>query len=512
MGKEKIMDRITYFRNLSNPGDFDRLIRLDTIVDLLKKDEEEFKNYNAFGSLTETITYHDALEDIAYFRGFLANLKLKENAHVGILLKNNYSFVKTFLAITSFGYTAVLIPVQVSKEDLYGILKLCDVDALVYDEAFEEKVAFCKESQPEIQYAKYNHIESIVQAPMATHLTQDSKAAIIFTGGTSAKAKGVLLSHGAILRGVLNGTYGFKNVFYQRYVSLIPLTHVFGLIRNLLTSMFTGSTFYFCEDMREMFKLFAVAKPTILVVVPELARMFYGIMKLKGVGALGGALQTIICGGAPVPPSLPRIYHELGIDLYPGYGMTETANLVSGNGNNLTLPTSVGIPFPGQELKIVDNELWIKGDNIMMEYYNNPVENAKSFEDGFFKTGDLARLDENGFLYIIGRKKNLIILGNGENVSPEELEAELIKIPLIQDSLVYDDVNEFGNEIIVCEVLPNKTVIAAMKLEKPEVAIQEAIQKVNQKLPSYAQMKKIIIRTEDFVRSPSMKIIRPKKR
>lgn len=506
-----MFDSTTYFKNLANPEEYKRIIKLNTINEMLNKIENEYADLPAFGISGQVITYGETMQDVAKGRGFLSEQKLKKKAHIGLLLKNDYNFVKVFLSAVSNGDVAVLIPYQVSSEDLNGILHLCEVDLLVYDEESEEKVQQVKAINNKVKFFASQTFTSTKTAPMADDINSDSDAVIIFTGGTSAKAKAVLLGHGAIMRGVYNGCLGFKNVFNKRYFSLIPLTHVFGLIRNLLTSMYTGSTFYLCPNMREMFKELPVARPTILVVVPELAKLFYGIMKSKGINAIGGCLDTVICGGAPVPTYLPGAYATLGIDLFPGYGLTETANLVSGNASFMECPESVGMPYAGQEFKIVDGELWIKGDNIMKCYYNNPVETANAFEDGYFKTGDLARFDENGLLYIVGRKKNLIVLDNGENISPEELEAKLNQVPFIQDSLVYQDTNEFGNGIIIAEVLPNKAVLEAMKVENPEATIKDAINKLNASLPTYSRIASIIVRTTEFTRSPSMKIIRPKK-
>lgn len=506
-----MIDSVTYFKNLADPKDYERINKLNTINEMLVNVENEYLDLPAFGIGGQIITYREALQDATNGRGFLSEHAPKKKAHIGLLLKNDYNFVKVFLSAVSRGDVAVLIPYQVSSEDLNGILHLCEVDLLVYDEEAEERVQQVKAMNSKVKFFPSLAFKSSKTAPMAEDLDSESDAVIIFTGGTSAKAKAVLLGHGAIMRGVYNGCLGYKHVFEKRYFSLIPLTHVFGLIRNMLTSIYTRSTFYLCPNMRDMFKELPAARPTILVVVPELAKLFYGIMKSKGVNAIGGCLDTVICGGAPVPAYLPGAYASLGIDFFPGYGLTETANLVSGNGSFMEHPDSVGMPYDGQEFKVVDGELWIKGDNIMKCYYNNPLETTNSFEDGYFKTGDLARFDENGLLYIVGRKKNLIVLANGENISPEELEAKLNQVPFIQDSLVYQDTNEFGNGVIVAEVLPNKTVLEAMKVENPEVVIKEAIAKLNTSLPTYSRIASIIVRTTDFTRSPSMKIIRPKK-
>ena len=164
---------------------------------------------------------------------------------------------------------------------------------------------------------------------------------------------------------------------------------------------------------------------------------------------LGDDLKTIICGAAPVAPYLVGAYHEKGIALLPGYGLTESANLVSGNPESLRLSDSVGLMFPNQEYRIEDGELWLKGRN-MLDCYVGEEEND-SFEDGWFKTGDLARVDKEGYLYITGRIKEIIVLPSGENVSPAEVEAYFNALEFVQDSQVFEDQNDRGETDRPCK-------------------------------------------------------------
>ena len=161
-----------------------------------------------------------------------------------------------------------------------------------------------------------------------------------------------------------------------------------------------------------------------------------------------------------------------------------------------------------QELKVVDGELWIKGDNVMDCYYNDPEENKNAFsEDGFFKTGDLVRFDEEGFLYIVGRIKEIIVLSTGEKVSPFDLENKFDELDIIQDCMVYLD--EETNSLVI-QVYPRMLEVAKLGLADPEAYIREEVKKVNNSLPSFMRVSKVIIRKEDFVRTPAMKIIRGK--
>ena len=190
-----------------------------------------------------------------------------------------------------------------------------------------------------------------------------------------------------------------------------------------------------------------------------------------------------------------------------GYGLTESANLVSGNPTTLVNPESVGLPYGNQEFKIVNGELWIKGEHMLTEYYNSPEENASAFEDGYFKTGDLIKFDEKGYLYIAGRVKDIIVLSSGENIYPEELETKFCELECIQDCLLFTDEK---SEILILEALPRQTVIKQLGITNVEEYCLNQLQQVNKTLPNFQRVSKIIIRDTDFERTPNMKIKRIK--
>ena len=226
---------------------------------------------------------------------------------------------------------------------------------------------------------------------------------------------------------------------------------------------------------------------------------------------LGQDMKYIICGAAAVAPYLIKEYEKLGITVFPGYGLTESANLVSGNPEQQTKPESVGIPYPHQEFKIVNDELWLKGLNMMQGYVGEEEENKNAYEDGWFKTGDLVRLDEEGFLYITGRCKDIIILDNGENVSPAEVENYFNAIAVVQDSQVFEEELENGKHILAVEVVPRMTELAKLGVANVNEYVIEQLKEVNAKLPSHMKVSKFVVRETDFERTPSMKIVRYKK-
>ena len=235
--------------------------------------------------------------------------------------------------------------------------------------------------------------------------------------------------------------------------------------------------------------------------------MSLSLSKQFGRNMLGESMKTIICGAAAVAPYLVTEYQKLGITLLPGYGLTESANLVSGNPEALRKPDSVGFIYPGIDYKIVDGELWLKGTTMMSGYVGDEENEIAYSPDGYFKTGDLVRMDEEGFLYITGRSKEIIVLSSGENISPAELESYFYAMDEVQDCLVYADSSE-GREVLTVQLLPRAVTVKKLGITDVEGYLKEKVAQVNQTLPAFQRIGKVIIRDTDFVRSPSMKIVR----
>lgn len=453
----------------------------------------------------ESVTYSQLNNQVEQMRAALAEKGIQKGDRVGVYIPNSIAFVKTFLALTTLGAVAVLLPPHLDEMSVFGCSLKFALKALVYSPALQEKTAFAADKNKNLLLLE-DTITSEKVVP-CVDVEASAPCAILFTGGTTGNSKGALLSHGAIMRGTKNGCYGYKQVFHQRYFLVLPLTHVFGLVRNLLTSLYTGSTLFVCRNNKDMFKDIAVFKPTIMVLVPALAELALNLSKQFQRNMLGADLKCIICGASAVAPYLVKEYDKMGIALLPGYGLTESANLVSGNAEALKKPESVGFIYEGMEYKIVDGELWLKGVNMMDGYVGEAEENQTAYEDGWFKTGDLVRIDEEGFLYITGRKKEIIVLSSGENISPAEIEVKFDALDCVQDCLVYE-CSEKGKSFLTLEVLPRATVLKALAVEDTEAYVKEQINEVNKTLPSFKRINKIVIRTTDFVRSPSMKIVR----
>ena len=495
------------FRKYTDQETFDRIVDMDSVSEMWQNSVENYPGVVAIEDDGKKYTYADIEADVAGLRTLVKSDDKPQR--VGIYCPNSYDFVRAFLAVTTLGDTAVILPAQLDAMTLFGCTMKYGLSQIIYHPSLIENTAIVAAKRPDVTLISS---DAVCDTPTDMAIPSgDTPCVMMFTGGTTGKSKGALLSNAAVMQGTVNGCYGYKEVFGQRYLLILPLSHVFGLIRNLTTSIYTGSTLFICRNNKDMFRDIAMFRPTMLVAVPALAEMALNLSKKFGKNMLGDSLQAIICGAAAVPPYLIEEYNKVfGITILPGYGLTESANLVSGNPENFDKPESVGLMYPNQEYKIVDGELLLKGRN-MMSGYVGEEEDGVCDEEGYFRTGDLVRFDEDGFLYITGRIKEIIVLPSGENISPAEVEVRFLELNLIQDAQVYEDVTEDGAHILALEVVPRAPEIAKLEPESVGRIITEELEKINNSLPTFQRVSRIIIRDSDFERTPSMKIKRYKK-
>lgn len=494
------------FDKYCSPETLKKIVSYSCVTEMWEHSVKEYGEKNAIVD-GKSYSFSELNSEVASFRALLQEKGIKQNDNVGIYCPNSVGFVKAFLAITTMGCCAVLVPPQLPDVAVFGCTMKYNMKALVYDSSLEANLAVLKAKREDFVVIEAsttcaNKLDSVIP-------DTKSPCAIVFTGGTTGKSKGALLSNKALMQGVKNACYGFDYIFEQRYIQLLPMTHVFGLIRTLLSSLYSGSSLWICRNNKDMFKDIAVHKPTVLILVPALAELALNISKQFKKNMLGDDLKVIVAGAAVVPPYLVHEYEKLGITLLPGYGLTESANLVSGNPESSKKPSAVGFVYPEMEVKIVDGELWLKGPNMFDGYVGEPEENAIAFEDGWFKTGDLVKFDDENMLYITGRKKEVIVLSTGENISPAELETKFNELDCIQDSLVYSNI-ENGKEILALQVFPRAFVLKENGVTDTDSYVRAQLNEVNSKLPSFQRVSKIIIRDKDFIRTPNMKIARGK--
>ena len=475
---------------------------IPTFPEFVEWIEEKWGDLPAVSNTVETYTYKEFCNRIARRRAFLKDCGLEKGDKVAIMERSSIDGIEMFLAATSGGYVAINFPAQLPAPAVVGCCARFGVKVLAIRDEFKA----LSEGAPCKVVSSSSMAEEGI--PVAK-VDKEDPAAIFFTGGTTGAPKGAVLPHRALMRGALNGCFApGPQLGFHRTICMLPLSHIFGLVRGTLSILFVGGEWFACEDMKATVGKMPVIKPTIMVIVPGICEILAGMAKMYGAGFLGGELKTIIAGAANVPPRLIKEFEQFGVRLLGGYGMTEAANLTSGNIDVDTRPTSVGKIYPEQEVKIVDGEIWIKGDCLFQGYYGDPEKTAEALTpDGWLRSGDLGRFDEDGFLYITGRIKNVILLSNGENISPEEIEEPFYKDPCLQDCLVKEDSKD-GVQVIAIEMLPRKQAFEGKPWEDVVAYMNALVEKVNATLPTTHRISKVTVRTEDFKRTGSMKVAR----
>lgn len=385
-------------------------------------------------------------------------------------------------------------------------------------------------------------------------INKDELSVILFTSGTTGVSKGVMLSHWNLASNLMVSPTVLKVNDWDIFFSVLPIHHTYECTCGFLMPIYKGAAIAYCEGLKYITKNLAEVKPTMFLGVPLIFESMYkkiwknvrkqgkekmlkkvlklnrktkkigldlGNLFLKEIRAVfGGRMRIMICGGAAINPEILEGIQDFGIQALQGYGLTECAPLGALNPDTAPKATSIGVPFPGCSMRIDSpneegiGELCIKGPNIMLGYYNMPEATASVIRDGWFHTGDLGYIDEDGYAYITGRKKNVIITKNGKNVYPEELEYYLSNVPFIEESFVFGQDSDDGEDT---------TIVASIKLDEEELkekvgkdySLEEAqkllwqeVDKINEMTPFFKKIKKIIIRKEDFAKNTAKKIVR----
>ena len=377
----------------------------------------------------------------------------------------------------------------------------------------------------------------------------DRLATIVFTSGTTGKGKGVMLSQTNIVTDMTQGMYLFD--ITRKTLNVLPPHHTFGSTVNYVGHYSQGCEIYITSGIKYLLNELKEQQPTHLVLVPLFVETLYrriwataeksgsdkklkkgikisnmlrkiGIDKRRSLFAqvhetFGGKLQMIICGGAALNQDIIDFFDAIGITVLNGYGITECAPLVSCNRNEWQKNGSVGLPIIGEEVRIFEpdangeGEICVKGPNVMMGYYEEPEATAAVIdEDGFFHTGDYGKLDDEGWLYITGRKKNLIIFSNGKNVYPEEIETEISRIRGVLEVVVYAGESKANpeKEVIVAEIFPDYEQLKNDGVIDVKDYFDEHVKIANTHMAPYKKVGLVKIRKEEFIKNTSRKITR----
>lgn len=524
------------------------------LKDMLEQKEKQMPEQIAFtypkghGQIAKK-TYHDFYCEVNALGTWMYGQGIREK-HVAIIGENSYEWLLAFFAIINSGNVAVPIDKELPKEEVTCLLQKADVTAVFCSKAYRELVEdmehiavftlsdmekYIDEGQQDIAHGNVAYVNY--------EIDRKRMCCIMFTSGTSGVSKGVMLSHESIAEDINGSCQLF--VLEGNTIALLPFHHAFGLVVGVLMVFHYGYTTYINKSLKTIQKGLQIAKPQTMFLVPLFVKTFHRqiwesakkngrdkvlrrMMKLSdfllrfGIDirkkcfasvhkAFGGKLQYIISGGAGIGTQYIREFRSWGVEILNGYGTTECSPCAAVNRNFYHKDGTVGLPIPGARVKIAeDGEVLIQGPLVMLGYYKDAEATAEVLKDGWYATGDLGVLDENGFLTLTGRKKNLIILSNGENVSPEELEADFLKDEAVQEVLVYEK-----EGMIVAEIYPQND-FPWEGFQKGNCADKEEyfhnlLKRINRNRPLYKQIGKVILRDTEFAKNTSKKIIRYQK-
>ena len=543
--------------------------RLESIRDIINNSNNKYKDAIAIQEKKNkkivSYTYGQLRDDVYALGTKLIDMGLKDK-HIAIVGENSYNWIVSYLAIITGVGVAVPLDKELDSEQISKLLEKGDASAVLFSKGFLSSIDEIIENS-KLEFAaclndtdKYTDVQTLINEGRqlineGSTVYEDSIVnvnelnVIMFTSGTTGFNKGVMISQNNLLVNIEVACKAFG--IYHKTVAVLPFHHIYENVCGMIAPITVGMTLFINDSLKYLSKDLKLAQPELEIMVPlfletmeksirvELKRMnlektfensikFSNFLLKFGIDLrrllfrkvhanFGGKLKAIVCGGAALKPELITFFGDIGITIHNGYGITECTPLISVNLNKKGDHFSVGKIFSSCQVKI-DNkneegigEILVKGPNVMMGYYKDDESNEKSFTNGWFRTGDYGSIDADKNLVICGRKKNLIVLSNGKNVHPEELEGYIYEMmPYVKESLVYIDKNKKGSEVISTYVYLDQDFSSGKSLEELESILKEDLKKVNKKLPSFKKIQHIYIKEEEFEKNSSKKIIRQK--
>ena len=487
--------------------------------------------------------------------------------HCAVIGRLSYDWAVIYFAMLSIGAVIVPLDKEWNSSDLADTAAKAKVEFLFIDEDISEKATEIQSAAALLAPAVYmnarknkNNIRTLIaygnlkfqtnpNAYFNADINTDKMSLLVFTSGTTGKGKGVMLSQNAIISDI---TAALPYIDYtDKTVGVLPPHHTYGSTVMFAAHAIIGAEIYVSSGLRYVSAELKEQKPGHMVLVPLYLETFYrkilATLKKQGKEALvnrmiklsngarkigingsnllfktlrdafGGRLKTVICGGAPLNPDIIAFFDSIGIKVLNGYGITECAPLIAFNRSKNIVDNSVGNVIDIDTVKISkpneygEGEILVKGPNVMLGYYNDADATAEAIDKmGYFHTGDYGRLDKNNVLYITGRKKNLIILSNGKNVYPEEIENDFIATPGILEIVVYEGKSRSGmeNNCIVAEIFPDKDYCNKNGVTDIKAHLKPFIDEYNKNAVAYKRIKLIKIRNEEFPKNTLRKIMR----
>lgn len=510
-------------------------------------------------------TYLDFRKDVEALGTKLIEMGLKDK-RIAIIGKNSYEWSISYLACVIIG---IVVPLdkESSDDNIKEFLNSSRANAIISDTKYLDRIDSMQlninpikiDMQNTLKYTNFGYLIDDGKRMISngnrdfidTKINPDEMKILLFTSGTTGNSKGVMLSHNNICSNIISVAKIVKVDNSTSVLSILPLHHTYECTLGFLLVLYGGGNIAYIEGLKYITKNIQEFKPTFILCVPLLLENVYKkiiktlksslpkkytqdentiiqnipfylkpIVKRKIKKSLGGKIKTFIVGAAAIKPEIVESFFSLGIKVLQGYGLTECSPLVAGNNDTCYKAASCGMPIPDVEYKI-DNpneegigEIIAKGPNIMLGYYENPEATNKVLINGWFHTGDLGYIDDEEFLYITGRSKNMILTKNGENIYPEEIENILNDSDLIEESLIIGASDGKDDVQVKAKIFPNieaiKEYLGKKVPTKEEISktINELIKKVNEKLPNFKHIKSYKIMDEDFERTTTNKVKR----
>lgn len=554
---------------------------VETFKDMIDRSEKLYSDRPAYrlknkDGIYYNVSYKKFRHDVYYLGNSLINDGYKRQ-HIAVIGANSYRWTITYLGVACSDNVIVPIDKELTTDNVIDILNDSDSIMVFGDKKYIEALTARKDELPDgfrfcsfdkidnedaILYDDYFEIGRKMYKDGKKHLEnikldKDALSVILFTSGTTGVSKGVCLSQHNICFDVTSVLSVVKVNPDDQCLSVLPIHHTYESTVGFFAFIYSGACISFGRGLRYILQDMKEIRPTIFVTVPLMLEKFHSrivkkisaktggntIMKIgksasrigrtfgsksvgralfnEIIGTFGGRLRLIVTGASALDPRVAEDFMTMGIDLYIGYGLTETSPIVITNNDKLMLAGSVGTPLPNVEAKIHNpddlgvGEIWVRGPMVMKGYYKNPQATSEVITpDGWFRTGDLGVVNEHNCYKITGRCKNVIVTKNGKNIFPEEVEVYLNDNPFIEESLVYGEENGNDETTVSAQIYPNyekiKENLKRQELTQEEIrnTISEAIKEVNKKLPNYKKIMKFVVREDEFVKTTTQKIKR----
>ena len=557
-----------------------RKMKFTDLKDMLNQTGEVYGDRPAYIFKTEEkgkfriITHKEFRENINALGTTLIQMGLKDK-RIAVISENRYEWELSYLAVAAG--VGVIVPLDKALPDneLESLILRSQVEAIIYSSKYDAIMNTLREKKnTNLKYFISMDLEENTQGIYAekalvekgkklladgnktyidAKIDAEKMGIMLFTSGTTAMSKAVMLSHKNLVTNVMDIIQRFDLTDEDRFLSFLPLHHVFECTVGFLYPISIGGSIAFCEGVKHMAENIKEFEITAMISVPAVFDIIYrkvmktiekkgklaNLEKGKKVSqfllkmkidlrkqlfkevheSLGPKLKLVVTGGAALDPETEKGFNDLGFDVEQGYGLTETAPVIAAETPKCRRLGSIGKKFPSVEVKIDDpdeegiGELMAKGPSIMLGYYENEEATKSALEsDGWFHTGDLARIDKDGFIYISGRKKSVIVLNNGKNVFPEEIETLLNKVEGIKETFVFEKKEDDGDVKVCVEIVYDKELIKELYNIEGEENIKEflwdKVKEVNKLMPKYKYVREMFITEEPLIKTTTLKIKR----